>query len=162
MAKLMWSKTLGTVLGLGIILILLAGGYYVLILPLTASPPRPEFENEFPITGPIPKPKPTPVASPASPQPSPSPTATPEDVTGIVIEPIGLSVRRGPSRQEETLGGVALNETVTILAPSSDGQFYQVRTQSGLEGWVIAAGIQANSPIPSPVSPKPEVSPNSQ
>lgn len=158
----MWSKTLGTVLGLGIILLLLAGGYYLLVMPLIGSPPRPEFENEFPITGPPPKPKPTPVVSPATPQPTPSSTSTPAIVTGAVVEPIGLSVRRGPSREEETLGGVAFNETVTILTRSSDGEFYQVRTSSGLEGWVIAGGIQASSPVPSPESPRPDDSPNPQ
>ncbi|MDS3860161.1 SH3 domain-containing protein [Thermosynechococcaceae cyanobacterium BACA0444] len=164
----MWSKTLGTILGLGIILFLLAGGYYLLVMPLTGSPPRPEFENEFPITGPPPKPKPTPVASPPVPQstPTPSPTSTvaaPES-NGTVIEPIGLSVRSGPSRAEVTLGGVALNETVTILEASSDGKFYRVKTSGGLEGWVIAAGVQANSPIPSPSpeSPSPNINSNSQ
>lgn len=147
----MWSKTFGTILGLGIILFLLAGGYYLLIMPLTGSPPRPEFDNEFPITGPLPRPKPTPVARPTpSPQSTPTPTAAAQDATGVVIEPIGLSVRSGPSRQETTLGGVAFNKTVTILEVSPDGEFYRVKTSSGLEGWVIAAGVQANSPLPSP------------
>ncbi len=144
----MGHKTLGTVLGLGVILALLAGGFYWLALPLLVSPARPEFENEFPITGPTP----TPVADSASPTPSPnpSPTATPtsadnpDQKIGTVIEPLGLSVRAEPNRSSATLTGIALNETVEILETSSDGEFYRIKTRDGSEGWVIANLIEVS------------------
>ncbi len=140
----MWQKSFGTIIGFGLLLTFLGGGYYLLVMPLVSTPARPTFDNEFPVTGPTPKP--TPAAS------SPSPSATPDTSpsspvkTAKVIEPQGLRVRAEPNRESETLSGVAVNETVEVLETSGNGEFYRIKTADGIEGWVIAPGLELETP----------------
>lgn len=63
---------------------------------------------------------------------------------GRVIEPIGLAIRADPSVEAAYLGGLAFNETVTILDSSGDGSWQRIRRDfNGLEGWIKAGNIEA-------------------
>ena len=87
--------------------------------------------------------------SPATDAPSAEAPPEPEPVTstttatrGRVIEPIGLAIRADPSVEAAYLGGIAFNETVTILESSGDGRWQRVRRDfNGLEGWIKAGNV---------------------
>ncbi|MEM8716050.1 MAG: SH3 domain-containing protein [Cyanobacteria bacterium P01_G01_bin.4] len=74
--------------------------------------------------------------------PVPEPVAN-STTRGRVSEPIGLAMRADPSIEAAYLGGLAFNETVTILESSGDGTWQRVRRDfNGLEGWIKAGNIE--------------------
>lgn len=117
---------------------------------LSELPPRPVFANDPKpkATNPTPTPAtttspavatPTPAAANPTPPPAATPAATPsptEGYTARVNEPIGLIVREKPSRDSAELGGVAYDQTLTVLETSPDGGWQRVRLADGTEGWV--------------------------
>ncbi|MFS8908414.1 SH3 domain-containing protein [Synechococcus sp. OH2] len=60
---------------------------------------------------------------------------------GRVIEPIGLALRATPDREGAYIGGVPMNEVVTVLEYSADGRWQRIRRQNGQEGWVRAGNL---------------------
>lgn len=60
---------------------------------------------------------------------------------GRVIEPIGLALRATPEREGTYIGGVPMNEVVTVLGLSEDGRWQRIRRQNGQEGWVRAGNL---------------------
>jgi SH3-like domain-containing protein len=58
-----------------------------------------------------------------------------------VIEPIGLALRATPEREGTYIGGVPMNEVVTVLGLSEDGRWQRIRRQNGQEGWVRAGNL---------------------
>ncbi|MBD1911127.1 MULTISPECIES: SH3 domain-containing protein [unclassified Leptolyngbya] len=131
-----------------------------MITRLTAPPPRPVFPNDNPIPPEAeasPKPSATPApeasseaaapsASPSpsvSPSPSASPSPSPSMARARVTQPIGLVLRSDASQSSEQLGGVDFNTEVEILGTSPDGQWQQVRTAAGQEGWIKAGNTEA-------------------
>jgi uncharacterized protein YgiM (DUF1202 family) len=116
---------------------------YLLWSRFTISPARPTFaeENKPRIT-------PTPIAKSSSePSPTPVPTKTAEDLPkgsykATVIRPNGVSLRSGPSRKNDRLGGVGYNENVVVLEKSQDGEWSKIRSSaSGAEGWVRSGNL---------------------
>ncbi len=84
-------------------------------------------------------------------QPEASPEVEIENPPGsyeaIVVQPIGLVLRGGPSLEFEQIGGVDYNEEVLVLKESEDGRWLNVRVpSSGLDGWVKAGNTERVSP----------------
>ncbi len=78
---------------------------------------------------------------------TPLPTRPPVTATvsvggqGRVIEPIGLALRASPEAEGTYIGGVPMNEVVTVLGLSEDGRWQRIRRQDGQEGWVRAGNL---------------------
>ncbi len=126
---------LGILLGLGFMAVAVAAVILPLVFNLLWPPPRPNVEID----------QPRPIAEPETPAPTETPvlSPTPEPLKqGRVTYGEGLRVRDRPDRDAEVLGGVEFDTVVTILERSQDGEWVKVRTQDGLEGWVLSFGIQ--------------------
>lgn len=72
---------------------------------------------------------------------APAPAAVSVGGQGRVIEPIGLALRAAPEAEGAYIGGVPMNEVVTVLGLSEDGRWQRVRRQDGQEGWVRAGNL---------------------
>ncbi len=83
----------------------------------------------------------------STPSPTPLPTRLPAATSiapgsrGRVIEPIGLALRATPDREGAYIGGLPMNEVVTVLEYSGDGRWQHIRRQNGQEGWVRAGNL---------------------
>jgi uncharacterized protein YgiM (DUF1202 family) len=71
-----------------------------------------------------------------APAPVPTEGATPEPGTLTATVFNGGNVRAQPNLSGRVVGGINANETVTLLQKTSSGQWYQIRTPRGEEGWV--------------------------
>lgn len=125
------------------------------------NPPAPPFLADSPLVLPTPSAAPSALADASAEEPDASsdPSSVPESQSesepsttaaateptgdrGRVIEPIGLAIRAEPSVEAAYIGGVAYNETVTILELSGDGRWQRVRRDlNGQEGWVKAGNL---------------------
>ncbi|MGQ9838080.1 MAG: SH3 domain-containing protein [Cyanobacteriota bacterium] len=72
---------------------------------------------------------------------APAPAAVSVGEQGRVIEPIGLALRALPTVEGAYIGGVPMNEVVTVLGVSEDGRWQHIRRQDGQEGWVRAGNL---------------------
>ncbi|WP_017323862.1 SH3 domain-containing protein [Synechococcus sp. PCC 7336] len=120
--------------------------------PMFDAPPLPPFAEGNPprLSAPAPTEPPaeeaeTPAIAEATPQrPDSVPGSLEEGSRGRVVEPIGLALRAEPNVEGAYLGGIAFDETVTILELSGDGRWQRVRRNlNGQEGWVKAGNITA-------------------
>ena len=135
---------LGFLLGVAMVVGALGAFGYFLWTRFTIMPSKPIFAEEIKSKKPprkvVKKPKPSP-----SPSLSPSPSPTPEELPkgaykSRVIWSEGLSLRSGPSRGNERVGGVGYNEEVIVL--EEDGEWVKIRSgQGGAEGWVKSANL---------------------
>ncbi|MEN9201844.1 MAG: SH3 domain-containing protein [Thermostichus sp. DG_1_6_bins_120] len=82
-----------------------------------------------------------PVESTPLPTRPPAPAAVSVGGQGRVIEPIGLALRASPDAEGTYIGGVPMNEVVTVLGLSEDGRWQRIRRQDGQEGWVRAGNL---------------------
>jgi hypothetical protein len=107
---------------------------------------------------------PTPTTTP-SPTRTPSPTPTP---TRIPYPPAtalqGSSIFVAPDSSSLELGAVAVEEQVSVLARSAVGQWFYVRNDAGVEGFVYAprfewVGDYESLPVTSGVTPAPATLP---
>ena len=64
-----------------------------------------------------------------------APTSEPKEGTVSVVR---LNVRVQPSMNGAIVGRLTQNDAVTITDTSADGDWYQVQTADGTEGWVFA------------------------
>ncbi len=71
----------------------------------------------------------------ASTAPTGEPSSEPSEGTVSVVR---LNVRVQPSMNGAVVGRLAQNEAVTIVGVSADGDWYEVQTADGTEGWVFA------------------------
>ncbi|HIK25054.1 MAG: SH3 domain-containing protein [Thermosynechococcus sp. Uc] len=141
---------LGTFLGFSLIALVAAAIITPFVFNLLWLPPRPNVEAQ---SSPDPvEPVPNSTSPPPEPSPTPSPPMQPE---GRVIYGDGLRLRDRPSREANTLGGVAFDEVVTILERSEDGEWLKIRTKNNLEGWVLAFGVQETTAESPPSSETP-------
>ncbi|MFS8854056.1 SH3 domain-containing protein [Synechococcus sp. H55.7] len=72
---------------------------------------------------------------------SPGATSVSPGERGRVIEPMGLALRATPDREGAYMGGLPLNEVVTVLGLSEDGGWQRIRRENGQEGWVRAGNL---------------------
>lgn len=104
-------------------------------------------------------PAPQSVATPPQPPPAPPPAATqnassPDDTDvstasafvpagerGRVLVPVGLAIRSQPDLDASRVGGVPVNEVITVLQVTPDGRWQRIRRQNGQEGWVKAGNL---------------------
>ncbi|MGY2801090.1 SH3 domain-containing protein [Thermostichus sp. MS-CIW-25] len=84
--------------------------------------------------------EPNPESTPLPTQPPTAAVVSPGE-RGRVIEPIGLALRATPEREGTYIGGVPMNEVVTVLGLSEDGRWQRIRRQNGQEGWVRAGNL---------------------
>jgi|GEM_PF-1003991 len=160
---------LGIFLGTLLVAGALGGFVYFLWTKFTISPSRPIFveekkpkkiakkiKNSSPsVAEASPSPSvaqasPSPSVTMASPSPSPSPEATSSSeelpkgaYKAIVHRAEGLSLRSGPSRASERVGGVSNRERVIVLEKTEDGEWSKIRsTASNIEGWVRSGNLR--------------------
>jgi Bacterial SH3 domain len=103
---------------------------------LSTLPARPTFPNDI-----QPKPSaaqnaPKAAANSAAKAPEPAIAAPAVGYAAKVTQPIGLLVREEPSADSSQIDGVALDDQVTVLETSSDGEWQRIKTGNGTEGWV--------------------------
>ena len=81
---------------------------------------------------------------------SPTPSATPT-VFGIVRSQRRANVRRGPGTNFAVFNALAPGSGVMILGTSDDEDWYNVRLENGVDGWISAGLIEIEEP-PTPES----------
>ena len=148
------------IIGFFLGVILLGGGAaaigFVFFSRFNAPPPKPIFAEEKE------KEEPSAENQPASSQPEKSATSTekteteptpPQDTEqeklpagsykARVTWSTGLSLRSGPSREADRIGGVDYNTELIVLEKSRDGEWEKVRLANGTqEGWVKAGNVE--------------------
>jgi serine/threonine protein kinase len=139
------------------------------VVPPTDTPTRTPSLATMPPLTPSPTLTPTWTASPTAtvalavtltPTPTPTPTATlPAPATAIQ----GSSIYAAPASNSQVLGGISVGERVPVLGRSAVGQWFYVRDDQGVEGFVYAPrfgwpGDYESLPVvASPVTPPPTV-----
>ncbi|MBN1964456.1 MAG: SH3 domain-containing protein [Anaerolineae bacterium] len=99
-------------------------------------------------------------ATPISPTPSdtPTPTATPPTVGQVSSQSQAVNLREGPGTAFAAIEGVPNNSEVIILATDESEAWYNVRLESGTEGWISATLVYVQpSPTPLPTNTVPGV-----
>ena len=84
--------------------------------------------------------------------PSPTPTHTPTQ-SALVRSRQRVNVREGPGTTFPPIGSLAPGSQVQILALDEGGEWYQVRLESGEEGWISASLLSLIEPTPDADSP---------
>ena len=114
---------------------------------MVEQPERPTYENDLPEDQkPTDKPPESPtstegedaVAPAPKPAPKPQPTAT-EANAYQAYATTNLNLRSGPGTSYDTIGGVGLNESITVL--EADSNWLKVRLSDGLEGWISSGYV---------------------
>jgi Bacterial SH3 domain len=102
---------------------------------LSTLPARPTFPNDIQpkSSAAINAPK---AADAAAKAPEPAIATPAVGYAAKVTQPIGLLVREEPSADSSQVDGVALDDQVTVLETSSDGEWQRIKTGNGTEGWV--------------------------
>jgi Bacterial SH3 domain len=136
--------------------LLAVGGYFgvsYLMTQFTKLPPKPTFPNDNPdfVKKNLKKAEAksdskkssdkTKETEKEAPKPKPLP---PGAFEGRVTYAEGLVLRDNPARGATTLGGVDMNEKVTVLESSADGEWQRIRTNNDKEGWIRAGYVQKN------------------
>ncbi|KGF73288.1 hypothetical protein DO97_20870 [Neosynechococcus sphagnicola sy1] len=145
----MWSGFLKLILGMALALVLLiAGGSaisWLLMSRLIGSPPKPEFENDHPLSKNQPTPvvlvSPTPV-KPTQATVTPTPSPQPGAFSARISWPQGVTVRDRPATDGSRVTGVDFNAQVTVLENSADGIWQRIRLENGREGWIKAGNLE--------------------
>lgn len=57
--------------------------------------------------------------------------------TRYVSDELTITVRTGPSTQNAIIRNLTTGDAVTVLEQSDDGNYVRVRTETGVEGWVL-------------------------
>lgn len=113
---------------------------------LMAPPPRPTFANDKPAKPTAAKnttPAKTASAQTQATSDSASPALAPGTYLARVVQPIGLILRDGPSRDAGQIGGIEYNSRVIVLEESADKVWQKVRVEnSDREGWVKAGNTE--------------------
>ncbi len=130
--------------------LLAVGGYFgvnYLMSQLTKLPPKPTFPNDNPefLKKNAKKADPKPTAKPKEAEKEIAKKPLPPGAfEGRVTYAEGLVLRDSASRSAATLGGVDMNEKVTVLETSTDGEWQKVRTINDKEGWIRGGYVQKN------------------
>lgn len=122
--------------------------------------PLPIGETKMTIAQPVPRP--TTAVAPPTEQAAPS-TPTPiiipkKSSTSALVAADGgkLNVRKGPGTNYPIQTQIADGAQVTILGRLNDSRWLNIRTESGVEGWVNAAYILPDRPVTEyPIVPAP-------
>jgi len=176
--------------GAGIIVVLLIGIFALTAVvrsclsptatPTPTTPPAPTTVAS-PITSTVtpsqtPSPAPTtttPTPTPTTPTPTPTPTPTTSTPTpprsNLATATQGASIFAAPNVNSQTLGSVSRGEQVTVVGRSAVGQWYYVRDDQGVEGFVYIdrlewSGDYESLPVKGsiPLTPATRASPTSQ
>lgn len=92
-----------------------------------------------PTTAPTSEPEAAPTSEP-EPEPESTPAPAPTQLPGLdVIVGNGGNVRAEPTAESAIVGGVVLNDQVTVLERNAEGTWFRITTPSGLTGWAANA-----------------------
>jgi len=174
--------------GAGIVVLLLLGTFALMaiidgcpsptITPASTTPP-PATTAAPPITStvtpsqtPSPAPTiatPTPTSTITTPTPTPTTPAPTPSPSNLATAIQGASIFAAPAANSRELGSVSKGEQVTVLGRSAVGQWYYVRDDQGVEGFVYVGrfewpGDYESLPVKGSISvtPATRVSPTSQ
>ncbi|MCA6589842.1 MAG: SH3 domain-containing protein [Pseudanabaena sp.] len=128
---------------LGIIVAIVATGWYYVILPFQKHPQRPVFSNDLKSV-PAPVPPIMAIKAPTMPQPTvkAKPKANDAKYQGKVNASIGLVFRAEPSQGSKSVGGADFNTKVSVIRETPDREWVYVRNESTKEeGWVRSGNI---------------------
>ena len=114
---------------------------------MVEQPARPSYENDLPEGQ---KPTDKPSKSPTStegqdavapaPKPAPEPQPTAADPNSYqAYATTNLNMRSGPGTSYDTIGGVSVDEAVTVL--EEDSNWLKVRLSDGSEGWITSGYV---------------------
>jgi serine/threonine protein kinase len=106
----------------------------------TPSPTATPTLTPTPTATPTRTPSPTPTATPTlTPSPTPTWTPTPTATLPTLATAIqGASIFVAPASASQVLGGISAGEQVPVLGRSTVGQWFYVRDDQGVEGFVYA------------------------
>lgn len=91
-----------------------------------------------------------PTATPTStPRPTPTSTASPTPVPDAAVGQWKTNLRSGPSVGYSILAEVEAGSPLEVLGKSADGEWLQVRTPAGLEGWMFLFPLELYLPLDS-------------
>ena len=126
---------------LGIILAVIAMGWYYVILPFQKIPQRPTFANDFK-AAPAPASPVVAIKPPVMPSPKVKAKAPEIKYQGRVNASIGLVFRADPSQSAGSIGGADFNTRVAVIRETPDREWVFVRNESTKEeGWVRVGNI---------------------
>ncbi len=137
------KSTTSLAFSLGLIVAIVATGWYYILLPFQRHPQKPAFSNDL-------KAAPAPVSPiatikvPAMPQPTVKARPKPTDAKylGKVNANIGLVFRAEPSQSSKNIGGADYNTKVAVMKETPDRQWIYVRNEATKEeGWVRFGNI---------------------
>ena len=114
---------------------------------MVEKPERPAYENDLPEDQ---RPTDKPAKSPTStegedavaPAPKPAPEAKPtasEPNSYQAYVTTNLNLRSGPGTSYDTIGGVGINESITVL--EEDSSWLKVQLSDGTEGWISSGYV---------------------
>ena len=116
-----------------------------------ASVTKPVLNTDVPFTAPSSTPQPPAGMLSSTPTntlvPTRTPTVTntprPPDVFATINEPQGVYIRQNPCTKDDecpkVIPAVADKTPVRVLARTEDGQWFQVETGDGLQGWILGS-----------------------
>jgi len=128
---------------LGIIVAIVATGWYYIILPFQKHPQRPVFSNDLKSV-PAPAPPIANIKVPTMPQPTvkAKPKTNDAKYQGKVNASIGLVFRAEPSQASKSVGGADFNTKVAVIKEAPDREWVYVRNENTKEeGWVRSGNI---------------------
>lgn len=161
----MLTQILKYIFGFILAITILIGGGFAMALyfmnRVSAPPPKPIYANDNPVVkAQAPKSQtsktnqlsleqssPTP-DSQATPQDTPKPESSPEQLPpgaykARVTWKQGLRLRKEPTADSESTGGVAFNQKVIVLEESNDKNWQKIRLENAeQEGWVKSGNLQ--------------------
>ena len=127
---------------LGIILAVIAMGWYYVILPFQKTPQRPTFANDFKAAPAPASPVVAIIKPPVMPSPKVKAKAPEVKYQGRVNASIGLVFRADPSQSAGSIGGADFNTRVAVIRETPDREWVFVRNESTKEeGWVRVGNI---------------------
>jgi len=138
---------IGVILGLTIIGGVVVGAGYVYLNRFSQIPEKPKFTSD---------------ANPKSQSTQPKP------YPAVVIYPDGLFLRKEQSTDAEVIKVLEAEETVTVLAVSSDQKWQKLKADlegESVEGWVSMGNterVASNPPAPAASESESEASPESE
>jgi Bacterial SH3 domain len=116
-------------------------------LPPTVPPATVESIPTRVTPSPLP-PSPTGTTRPTR-TPIPTPSITPTPAPDAVVTADALNLRGGPDTVYSRLGTLRKGAPLTVTARSKAGDWLEVTTQGGENGWVAAAYVELNLPVES-------------
>lgn len=129
------------------------------LAPIVSLTPR-FTATPVPTRTPLPTATYTPSVTPIPPTPSDTPTPTEiPPIIGIIASMQSVNVREGPGVNFSAIEALRPGTGVEVLGVNNDGTWYNIRMDSGSEGWIAATLVRLqDTPTPFPtLTPSPDL-----